>query len=87
MEPGRRMQAVMQKQSGRQKEAQAVSLTRRNAGGQELLSRHTSRPTSRKARTGKHRGGQSGKCSQLRQVGMRAKIQAGKKDGLAQSGR
>jgi hypothetical protein len=44
----------MQKASvrGRQREAQAASHTCRNAGGQELLSRHTSR----KARTGRHRG-------------------------------
>jgi hypothetical protein len=67
MEPGRGMQAVSQR------EAQAASHTCRNAGGQELLSR----PTSRKARTGRHRGRQSGKCSQLRQVGMQARIQAG----------
>jgi hypothetical protein len=56
MEPGRGMQAVMQKQSvrGRQREAQAASHTCRNAGGQEVLSRHTSRPTSQKTRTGRH---------------------------------
>jgi hypothetical protein len=41
---------------GRQREAQAASHTCRIAGGQELLSRHTSRPTSRKARTGRHAG-------------------------------
>jgi hypothetical protein len=73
---GMGMQTVMQKQSvrGRQREAQAASLTRRNAGRQ------------------------SGKCSQLRQVGMQPRIEAGaersrqyrqtkagKKDRVAQS--
>jgi hypothetical protein len=33
-------------------------------------------PTSSKARTGRHRGRQSGKWCQLRQVGMQAKIRA-----------
>jgi hypothetical protein len=42
-------------------------------GRQELLSRHTSR----KARTGRHRGKQSGKSSRLRLIGMQVRIQAG----------
>jgi hypothetical protein len=49
---------------GRQREAQAASHTCRNAGGQELLSRHTRRPTSRKARTGRH-AGSAGRQRQL----------------------
>jgi hypothetical protein len=80
MQAGRWSQAggCSQLVRGRQREAQAAaSLTCRNAGGQELLSRHTSRPTDRIARTGRHRGRQSGKSTQLRQVGMHARIQAG----------
>jgi hypothetical protein len=70
MQAGRWSQARGCKQSCRssQWEAQAASHTCRNAGGQELLSRHTSGSTSRKARTGR----QSGKSSWLRQVGMQA---------------
>jgi hypothetical protein len=79
----------MQKQSvrGRQREAQAASLTRRNAGGQELLSRHTSRPTSRKAKTGRHAGKDSGRGRKKRAVQADRGSWAGKKDGVAQSGR
>jgi hypothetical protein len=75
MQVGRWSQAGGCKQSvrGRQREAQAACHTCKNAGGQELLSSHTSRLPSRKARTGR----QAGKSSQLRQVGMQARIQAG----------
>jgi hypothetical protein len=71
MQAGRWSQAGGCKQSvrGRQRETQAVSLTRRNADRQELLSRHTSMPKTQKTRTGRHRGRQSGKYSQLRQLG------------------
>jgi hypothetical protein len=63
---GRWSQAGGCKQSvrGRQREAQAAGLTCRNAGGQELLSR----PTSRKGRTGRHRGRQKRQGSTVGEV-------------------